>query len=197
MEWQRVLNRAQLGKNICPADGMAGMACFKLLISLARLAKSRFDKDLMRNMPRNGRWTNHTGSFKHHNLGFNSTSIPAHHYHVQLVGVFACSFSTLKMEWCDCWFSMINHIHGVGPSSTGIKERFSWTVQHFPAITLQWWSKKIGYTGMPQLQCFKIPVSAFKLPCARAITIMGSSNFEKIQTWWTLQKKTARICMSM
>ena len=57
--------------------------------------------------------------------------------------------------------------------------------------------KKIGYTGMPQLQCFKIPVSAFKLPCARAITIMGSSNFEKIQTWWTLQKKTARICMSM
>ena len=42
--------------------------------------------------------------------------------------------------------------------------------------------KKIGYTGMPQLQCFKIPVSAFKLPWARAITIMGSSNFEKIQT---------------
>ena len=157
MEWQRVLNRAQLGKNICPADGMAGMACFKLLISLARLAKSRFDKDLMRNMPRNGRWTNHTGSFKHHNLGFNSTSIPAHHYHVQLVGVFVCSFSTLKMEWCDCWFSMINHIHGVGPASTGIKERFSWTVQHFPAITLQWWSKKIGWlSAIPALEPYCI-----------------------------------------
>ena len=53
---------------------------------------------------------------------------------------------------------------------------------------------------MPQLQCFKIPVSAFKLPCARAITIMGSSNFEKIQTWWTLQKKQpayACQCSSM
>ena len=53
--------------------------------------------------------------------------------------------------------------------------------------------KKIGYTGMPQLQCFKIPVSAFKLPCARAITIMGSSNFEKIQTWWTLQKNSPHM----